>query len=59
MITTTGLGADGDQTVYITDTGKKYHRDGCRHLSESKHPISLAEAKRAGYEPCKVCGPPQ
>lgn len=59
VTTTTGLGADGELTVYITDTGKKYHRDGCRNLDESKHAISLAEARRAGYEPCKVCEPPR
>jgi len=46
-------------TVYITRTGKKYHRDGCRYLSQSKFPISLKDAKAKGYEPCKVCHPPQ
>jgi endonuclease YncB( thermonuclease family)/methylphosphotriester-DNA--protein-cysteine methyltransferase len=46
-----------DITVYITDTGKKYHRDGCRYLKKSKHAISLKEARERGYEPCKVCKP--
>jgi len=46
------------QTVYITRTGKKYHRDGCRYL-HSRIPISLKEAKARGYEPCKVCNPPR
>lgn len=46
-----------DTTVYVTQTGSKYHRDGCRHL-KSKIPISLEEAK-ASYEPCKVCNPPR
>lgn len=46
-------------TVYITDTGKKYHRDGCRYLKKSKHAISLKDAKAEGYEPCSVCNPPQ
>ena len=41
-------------TVYITKTGKKYHRDGCRYLSKSKKAISLKDAKRR-YTPCKVC----
>jgi len=31
-------------TVYVTRTGQKYHRDGCRYLSRSKIPMSLAEA---------------
>jgi hypothetical protein len=45
------------QTVYITRTGAKYHRDGCRYLSQSKIAIPLSEAKRNGYTPCKVCTP--
>ena len=44
------------QTVYITRTGHKYHRDGCRYL-KSRIPISLKDAK-SGYAPCKVCMPP-
>jgi len=47
------------QTVYITRTGKKYHRDGCRYLASSKIPISLKDAKAKGYTPCKVCHPPE
>jgi competence protein ComEC len=46
-------------TVYITDTGKKYHRAGCRYLRKSKHAISLKDAKTGGYGPCSVCDPPQ
>ena len=38
-------------TVYITNTGKKYHRDGCQYLSKSKISISLADAKAQGYTP--------
>ncbi|MBN2878282.1 MAG: hypothetical protein JXN65_01510 [Clostridia bacterium] len=43
--------------VYITDTGKKYHRLGCRYLDDSCHSITLADAEKLGYEPCKVCNP--
>lgn len=46
------------EAVYITRTGEKYHRGSCRHLSRSKIPISLADAKRS-YGACKVCRPPQ
>jgi hypothetical protein len=46
-------------TVYITDTGARYHLATCRYLRSSKHPISLREAKRLGYTPCKVCQPPR
>jgi len=45
------------ETVYITRTGAKYHRAGCRYLSRSCIPISLSEAKRRGYTPCSVCRP--
>lgn len=44
-----------EETVYITNTGGKYHRDGCRYLDESKHAISLSSAKAQGYVACKVC----
>ena len=44
--------------IYVTRSGKKYHRDGCRSLSRSKIPISLAEAKQR-YGPCGRCNPPQ
>jgi len=45
-------------TVYITKTGKKYHRDGCRSLSQSKIKTTLQEAKAKGYTACKACHPP-
>ncbi len=38
-------------TVHITRTGEKYHRGGCRYLSRSDIPVSLAEAKARGYDP--------
>lgn len=48
-----------DIIVYITKTGSKYHREGCSSLRSSSIPISLSEAKQKGYEPCKICKPPQ
>lgn len=48
---------ENDLTVYVTDTGSKYHRAGCRHLDASKAAIPLSRAKSA-YKPCKVCHPP-
>lgn len=47
------------QIVYVTRTGKKYHRDGCRYLASSKIPISLKDAKARGFTACKVCHPPE
>lgn len=43
------------QTVYITNTGGKYHRSGCRYLHSSRIPISLDNAKSSGYDACSVC----
>lgn len=42
------------ETVYVTDTGSKYHKSGCSYL-KSKNEISLDEAERRGYEPCSRC----
>lgn len=44
------------ETVYITNTGRKYHRSGCRFL-KSKHAISKKAAIQQGYQPCGTCNP--
>lgn len=44
-------------TVYVTRTGAKYHRAGCRLLAHSQIPLPLAEAVKR-YAPCSVCRPP-
>ena len=44
-------------TVYVTATGQKYHRAGCRSLARSQIPMSLAEAA-ARYGACAICKPP-
>jgi len=46
------------QIVYITETGSKYHKSGCRYLKKSKIAISLESALSQGYTPCSVCKPP-
>ncbi len=43
------------QTVYITESGKKYHAKNCDIAKTGKKGIELSEAKKQGYEPCKVC----
>lgn len=43
--------------VYITETGDKYHKAGCRYLSKSAIPITKQEAIAKGYAPCKHCKP--
>ncbi len=47
------------QTVYVTQTGKKYHRDGCRYLGKSRIPKDLKAALAEGYTACSRCGPPK
>lgn len=54
----TTAAAPKDETVYVTKSGKKYHREGCRYLSKSKIPMPLSEAAKR-YSPCSVCQPPQ
>ena len=44
------------ETVYITQTGKRYHRAECRYL-HSKIKTNTKKALKAGYTPCKVCKP--
>ena len=45
------------ETVYITKTGSKYHKESCHHLRRSKIKIKKAAAKNAGYSACSVCKP--
>lgn len=49
---------NNDPTVYITNTGGKYHRAGCRFLKQSQIEKHLSEVKGV-YGPCGVCNPPQ
>jgi phosphatidylserine/phosphatidylglycerophosphate/cardiolipin synthase-like enzyme len=48
-----------DPIVYVTKGGRKYHRETCPYLRKSRIPMKLSEAKRAGYEPCSRCKPPE
>ena len=43
--------------VFVTRTGKKYHRGSCSYLRKSKISMSLSEA-RGQYGPCSRCRPP-
>ena len=47
--------AEHMQYVYITDSGKTYHKEDCSSLAKSKHRITLQEAKEKGYTACKRC----
>ena len=45
-------------TVYVTETGKKWHRENCRYLNRSRIAKDL-ETVRDRYTPCSVCNPPR
>jgi len=45
------------QVVYVTNTGKKYHKGNCRYLSKSKIKTTKSKAQNSGYTACKVCKP--
>ena len=49
---------NASQTVYITRTGSKFHRDGCSYL-KSRIESTVSEAKAMGLGPCSRCKPPQ
>ena len=41
--------------VYVTKTGKKFHKANCKSLLKSKTEIELKKAMLTYYEPCKNC----
>lgn len=43
--------------VYITRTGKKYHRADCQHLAKGAAKMSRAQAQKEGYTACDTCNP--
>ena len=47
------------QTVDVTQTGEKYHRDGCRYLGKSRILKDLKAALAEGYTACSRCRPPR
>jgi len=55
--TSSGQTQNNSETVYITKTGTKYHKAGCRYLNESQTAISKSDAISKGYTSCSVCKP--
>lgn len=45
--------------VYVTSSGKKYHRAECTYVEGKDNLIEMTreEAEEEGYEPCSVCNP--
>ena len=44
-----------EQTVFISQGGEKYHLPGCQYINVNMIEISLNDALRQGYSPCKKC----
>jgi hypothetical protein len=47
----------GENIVYVTKTGNKYHRENCRCLRCSRIPVKLRDAIKRGYGSCGICRP--
>ncbi len=43
------------ETVYVTKTGHRYHKDECYFLKKSKLSIDISSAEASGYKPCSIC----
>jgi len=44
-----------DKTVFVTDKGKLFHRQGCRYMHGVPRTISTEEAEHDGFTPCTRC----
>lgn len=55
--TTTATAETEPLTVYITNSGTKYHREDCQFLTYSKIPVNLNDLDTDFYKPCAVCCP--
>jgi phosphatidylserine/phosphatidylglycerophosphate/cardiolipin synthase-like enzyme len=49
--------ATDDARVYITRSGQRYHRKDCATLRGGGSEVTLAEARKQGRTPCRVCKP--
>jgi hypothetical protein len=45
-----------DCVVYVTRTGHRYHRAGCRYLRRSAFKTTRSAAIAHGFTPCLICG---
>ncbi len=52
-----GLPSPDDALVYVTPSGKKYHRPGCRYIKEKENleKLTQEEAVQRHLSPCTVC----
>lgn len=47
----------GASVVYATRNGNRYHRKGCKSLSNGGTALSVTDAKERGLTRCKLCKP--
>lgn len=55
VVTEPSVSEPVSQTVYITNTGTKYHESWCGSLWNSKKAVELDWAIANGYDACKKC----
>ncbi len=46
-----------DKKVYLTESGEKYHKEGCSALKNGSREVSESEVKHAKIPPCQRCKP--
>ena len=46
-----------DPIVWVTRSGKRYHREDCNGLARSKFPLTRSAALARGFTPCRSCDP--
>ena len=46
-----------ENVVYVTRSGKKYHRSTCRYAAKATRSMPRSEAEALGYGACGVCRP--
>ncbi len=46
--------------VYVAGSGTRYHQAGCSYLGRSENvtELTITEARKKGYSPCRACKPP-
>lgn len=54
----TGRPETNDTEVYVSKSGKRYHRANCKSITDAQK-VPLSEAKAKGKTPCKICQPPE
>lgn len=52
---TTSSSDNQSETVWVGNTGNKYHKQSCRTLKGKGYAITLQQALSEGREACKVC----